>query len=325
MQHEIILPIALLKAASLCAAKNDDWRPMLENIAIDNGHIVATNGHIMFFSQLDDVDPEIKIQIPKPHVESFLEKIESFSTYRNCKLVFDTDLNLGHLEIPNAYCAYEGFKNYFKYAYMNWKKAIPEFHECSFINNDMPVFNPQYLQTMVEITHALGEIAYHKVTPLGQTDAAIINFFRTDYAEAKALIMPLITGSDKVLYCVEIVGEPDSEPEQLPAESGDIAFAAVARMRKDINYSLGNKDNFFQAGHWIRPALWLGSPQEHQDKMFYTQEWFKKPLKKFNNADSAKAYMIATADCVQCIDGDRFIDAQSLDEIDAFFMELGHE
>ncbi|WP_151981067.1 hypothetical protein [Acinetobacter guerrae] len=321
MKHEIILPIPLLKAASLCAAENEDWRPMLENIAIDNGHIVATNGHIMFFSPLDDVYPEIKIQIPKPHVDSFLNKIESFSSYRNCKLMFDTDLDRGHLEIPNGYCAFESFKQHFKYAYIDWKKVVPEYHECSFINNDMPIFNPQYLQTMVDISQALGEIACHKVTPLGQTEVAIVKFFRTNYPDAQALIMPMIAASDKVLYCVEIVNEPDSEPEQLPAESADIAFAAAERMRKEISYSIGGNDGFFQPGNWVRPALWLGSPQDHKNKMFYTQEWFKKPLRKFNNADAAKAYMIETADCVQCIDDDRFIDAQSIDEIDLFFGE----
>lgn len=324
MKHEIILPIALLKAASLCAAEEDFIRPMLENVAINDGHIVATNGHIMFYSPLDGIEPNLKIQIPNIHVKSFLEKIENFSSYINCKLVFDTELNEGFLELPNGYCAYEGFRNILKIPYINWKSVIPEFKETTISNLAMPVFNPQYIQKMIDIAQILGNIAYHKLTPLGEKSSATVSFYRTDYDQAKALIMPMLTNSDQILYCVEIGYEGDSELKQYPAESADIALEAVKRMRKELNFSMKSNDPFYQNGSWIRPAVWTGSPHEHSEKMFYTKEWFKKPLKKFDNLDDAKAYMIATADCVECYNSNGSLYAHTLDEVDAFFKEPTH-
>ena len=318
MKHEIKLPIALLKAAVLCASDDDFIRPMLENIAIDNGCIVGTNGCILFYSQLENVDPDIEIQIPKIHVQSFLEKIESYTSFKFCKLVFDTESSEGYLEIPNVHCAYEGFKNYFKYEYMDWKKVIPEFKECSFSNLEMPVFNPNYLQLINEISNSLGNICYYKMTPLGIKDCAIVDFYRTEYIDVHAYIMPMIPGSDEILYCVEMGSEADGDYEQVPAESADIAFAAVNRMQNELNYSLG-VDGYFQNGSWIRPALWMGSPHEHSEKMFYTKEWFKKPLKKYSTAEQAKAYISATNDCVKCYDENRSITAYTLEDVDKFF------
>ncbi|MDI3237541.1 hypothetical protein QK338_05345 [Acinetobacter ursingii] len=319
MKHEIILPIALLKAAHLCASDDDFFHPQLENIVIDSGHIVGTDRSIMFYSPLDKVSHDVTIRIPKPHVSSFLAKIENFDTYRNCKLVFDTEINEGYLELPNAYCCYEAFKSsIFQNSYVDWKKAIPTYEECTFKNTDLPFFSPDYLKNLAEISKILGNICFHKIIPFGISKGAIVDFYRTDYFDSKIVVMPMEVNSDKVLYCVEIGSEGDGEFEKVPAESADIAYKAVNRIRNELAYSIG-KDSFCQVGEWIKPAIWTGSSQEHEEKMFYKQEWFKKPLKKYDTAEQAKAYILATNDCVECYDENRSITAYTLDDVYAFF------
>ena len=61
--QKVLIPIALLKAASLAILRDDFLRPNLEVLAIEKGHIIATNGHILFCSKLD-IDPEFKAYIP---------------------------------------------------------------------------------------------------------------------------------------------------------------------------------------------------------------------------------------------------------------------
>ncbi|WP_111857806.1 hypothetical protein [Acinetobacter sp. CFCC 10889] len=73
-----LIPIALLKAASLAISRDNFLRPNLEVLAIEKGHIIAANGHILFCSKLD-IDPEFKVYIPLPHIESFLKKLKNLT------------------------------------------------------------------------------------------------------------------------------------------------------------------------------------------------------------------------------------------------------
>lgn len=81
----ISIPVALLYAASRVVILSDDCEIITlfrnsryNKVVIEKGHIVATNGHVLFCAKLENVPEDFQIQIPMKNVESFLKKIENF-------------------------------------------------------------------------------------------------------------------------------------------------------------------------------------------------------------------------------------------------------
>lgn len=311
-EYKITLPIALLQAACIAAADDDMWRPQLENVVIDNGHIVATNSHIMFWAKLDNVSADIKIYIPRIHVECFIKKTEKFKGF-TCDIVYNTDAKQGYLEIPNCLNCYEGFKVFFD-SYINWQKVIPQ--NAAESHDGYPQFQTKYHAALDDIANTLGSICSPKIIPHGSRSPATIDFLYSEFDNVHACLMPLDLTYSTVKYCVEILHEPDNaEPEQLAAASAEIALRAVKRLRK-------NQCNLFgvSRAEWIRPALWQGTDEDHQNKMFYTEDWFNQPVRQYDNAEKAIEYLNSMpGEVVRCFVGNVEIHARTTVEIEKFF------
>ena len=57
MDNKILVPLALLRAALIASKDEDEWDfRNLDAIAINKGHIVATDGCILFYAKLDNVE-----------------------------------------------------------------------------------------------------------------------------------------------------------------------------------------------------------------------------------------------------------------------------
>lgn len=84
----IVIPIPLLEAALICVAKKD-VRFYLEGVAINKGHLVATDGHRMFAAPLEGVDPDLKVIIPSKAIRSFIKKLSPTQRKAKCHFIQD--------------------------------------------------------------------------------------------------------------------------------------------------------------------------------------------------------------------------------------------
>lgn len=311
MEQKIKLPLALLRAACIAASEDDFLRPNIESVVIDQGHIVATDGCLMFWAKLDQVSANLRIVIPRIHVECFIKKTVNFNDFI-CDLVYDPESKHGYFEIPYCVGCYEAFKPIFT-DYVNWQMVLAA--NTLVESNDYPQFQTAYHARLDDIALELGNICRPKIIPNGLQKAATIEFLHSEFDNVHACLMPLDLTFSKAKYCVEILNESDdAEYVQLPAASAAIALRAVQRLRKDISEGFNIRHS-----NYIRPALWQGSPQEHQEKMFYTEDWFNQPLRKYNTTEKAIEYMAKMDEVVQCYVGDFSITARTVDDVKSFF------
>ena len=81
----------------------------------------------------------------------------------------------------------------------------------------------------------------------------------------------------KKLWCVAIRPEGDSPYKQSPAASKEIAERAVARY-KSMTLAEGNEFMIESFDDFIQVQQWHGTRKEYENKMFYTEGWFKEPM-----------------------------------------------
>ena len=79
------------------------------------------------------------------------------------------------------------------------------------------------------------------------------------------------------LWCVGICPEDDSPHEQSPAVSKEIAERALARYRA-MTKAEGNQFMIESFDEYFQVQEWEGTAEEHQEQMFYTEDWFKEPM-----------------------------------------------
>ena len=321
MKHTILVPLALLRAACL-VAKDEELLNIrnFDAVAINRGHIVATDGRLMFYSKLENVSDDISFIIPKAYAASFIKKTEFSSALKHCQISYDTELQTGLIEIPNHHNAYEGFKVFFD-NYIEWQKVlpIPYVEYKGFVH-----FGGEYISRLEEIGGMLGTICMPQIFPTGIDKAANIEFLFSDFEHAKAVLMPRSADPDSQLYCI-VVGDPDDEDApQIPAASAELAFKAAHRMRKSFICNPRFKSDhseFNDGANWIYPTVWNGSKDAHADQLEITEEWFSKPLKRYDDAELAIKYINAVNDCAECYIGEKSITATTPDEVTKFFAE----
>lgn len=317
MEHKIKLPLPLLRAACLAAADDNFLQPQIESVVIDKGYMVAIDGAIMFWAKLDNVNPDLHIVIPRINVECFIKKTEGFKNFI-CDLIYNPETSQGYFEIPHCVACHESFKTFFDKGYTNWQKIIPV------IAKDVvgfPHFQTKYHAMLSDIAIELGSICRPKITPNGERGIASIEFLLSEFDDVHACIAPLDMSFSQAKYCVEINDEPDTEPEQMPAASAEIALRAAQRLRKDYQDGLG-----ISVAKYIQPAVWQGSNEDHQEKMLYTEDWFNQPLRQYNNAAKAINYLNKRpGEVVRCFVGDILgnteIHARTTQEVEKFFAE----
>ncbi|MDH0032523.1 MULTISPECIES: hypothetical protein [unclassified Acinetobacter] len=324
MNHTILVPLGLFRAACIAAKDDGDWNDTrnIDAVAIVRSHILGTDGRILFYSKLKNVADDVFFIIPKAYAESFIKKTECNSGLKHCQITYDTESQTGLIEIPHHHNAYEAFKVFLKVSYPDWEKVIPKQTDfAGFVR-----FGAEYLAKVEDICSKLGTICSPVIKPTGIDKAASIEFLYSDFEHAKAVLMPRSTDPDSLLFCVVVGdGDPDDEDaEQIPAASAELAFRASQRLRKDFIFNprfKNDHDEFNDGANWIYPTVWNGSKRDHADQMEITEEWFSKPLKRYDNPELAIEYINAVNDCVECYNGDTSITANTPDEVTKFFTE----
>jgi len=322
MENKILVPLALFRAALITSKDEDEWDfRNLDAIAINNGYIVATDGSILFYAKLENVENDISFIIPKAYAQSFVSKTVHCSGLINCQISYDKDKQTGLIEIPNYHNAYEGFKVFLSDSFIDWQKVLPE---ADTEYQGFVRFGGDYIKKLEEISGILGSICRHNLKPTGIDKAAIINFSFSDFENVNAVLMPRCNNPDSELFCVAISDSHEDEVSLLPAATADLAFKAAQRLRKDFIFNPRFSDDyspFSDGASWIYPTVWNSSKDAHADQLEITEEWFSKPLKRYDDAELAIKYIQAVNDCVECYLGDKSIIATTVEQVTKFFNE----
>ncbi|WP_111857805.1 hypothetical protein [Acinetobacter sp. CFCC 10889] len=232
---------------------------------------------------------------------------------------FDVTEQKGLLEIKNHYGAYEAFiQNWNNFT--DWQKVVvskPEKIELS----AYPYFDTKYLNMVNEMAKILG-VSRGSIYPTGTETAAFIDFKYSEYSDAFVLLMPLLDQPEKK-WAVQCGHDDEDEIVLLPAESEEIAYKAVRRIKNDLNFSsYGPNEPRFKSRHDnVFVVCWNGSTEEHKKEMFYNQAWFDQPLLQFDDCAKAIRYITELDEVVRCyIPKTEFeIVTRSVDEVKAFF------
>ncbi|MGD9698465.1 hypothetical protein [Acinetobacter sp.] len=209
---EIEIPMQVLDAATFCAAKND-VRFYLNGVAIDKGHVVATDGcrafgfylngvaidkgHVVatdgcraFACELENVGKDLpQIIIPTESVKFFLKKIPVKNRKGHCRLIFNAKTREGELRF-DALIAKESFVGH-DGRYPDWQRIFPRGVESEY-KGYYPTFNWSYMADFQKMHKALGGNGLQVLLyPTGANSAAKVVFDSTPYPKAKGVIMPL--------------------------------------------------------------------------------------------------------------------------------------
>ena len=151
---EIEVPVQLLDAATICAAKKD-VRFYLNGVAFSHQHIVSTDGHRAITCPIDNLDEHIEFIIPTEAIKSFVKKIPAKNRNTNCLISFDQKTNQGKIS-NNALQAHEIFIG-IDGKYPDWRRifprSLPPSHEYK---GSIPQFNWQYLVDFQKVHKILG-------------------------------------------------------------------------------------------------------------------------------------------------------------------------
>lgn len=321
MKYSIQLPIALLNAAYIASHKTD-WFRGINSVLIDQGHIVGTDSAVLFYAKVD-VPKDLKIHLPRVHVQSFLKKVKNFTSMHSFLLQCDDDDYIKMI-IPNCHGCIEVFQRPIVQKYPNWQGVVQAAENAEHSDRSIhPNFASKKIKKLEKIANGLGGICQPIIhsNSDGQS-AAQVSFKFSEYENVNALIMPLDNTFSKGKYCVEMISEPDSPPNQIPAASAEIAFRAVQRTRKEFDFGIGSPgDGLGSYALFIKVAPWLGSDAEHTEKMHYTEDWFNKPLRKLDSIAKAIQYINALDDVVEFNVGEKSITTKDPEEIKQFYKE----
>ncbi|WP_191112828.1 hypothetical protein [Acinetobacter lwoffii] len=112
---------------------------------------------------------------------------------------------------------------------------------------------------------------------------------------------------DNKLWCVGICPEDDSPHGQSPAASKEIAERALARYRA-MTKAEGNQFMIES----------FGTDEEHQEQMFYTEDWFKEPMYQCKNMQQAEQ-VFKYGEIVHCYKDGAELITSDFDEAKRFY------
>lgn len=159
------VPAAPLKAAVICSGYQD-IRKYLVGVAIDRGHIVATDGNRLFYCSVVGLDEELpSIILPRKSVEDFFKKAK-------LKVPLDHTVLIEH-DCKTCTMTIEGTDisetcMLIDMRYPEWKRVIPKTESWNH-RQDMPVFNWDYLadfQKMAKIMSPKKSFPAVKLSPV---------------------------------------------------------------------------------------------------------------------------------------------------------------
>lgn len=121
----------------------------------------------------------------------------------------------------------------------------------------------------------------------------------------------------KKLWCVAIRPEGDTPYKQSPAESKEIAERAVARY-KSMTLAEGNEFMIESFDDFIQVQQWHGTRKEYENKMFYTEGWFKEPMYQCKNMQQAEQ-VFKYGEIVHCYKDSAELITSDFDEAKRFY------
>jgi len=153
---EIELPIQLLEAATICAAKKDA-RKYLIGVAFSHGHITSCDGHRAFACPIKGLDENLEFIIPLDMIKHFLKQVPSKHRTENCKVIYDPCAKKGEIIATDRtvtarilFVAIDG-------KYPDWRRIFPKNLPPSInYEGSIPQFNWQYLVDFQKIHKILG-------------------------------------------------------------------------------------------------------------------------------------------------------------------------
>lgn len=182
------VPLVLLKSALVCAAKND-IRFYLNGVALDQGHIVATDGHRMFYAPFESIKDLPQIIIPREAIEFIAKKASGIGKKDpekvNVKIHIDgCKGTLNVLDCTESFTLIDG-------KFPEWKRIIPKPAMQKYESQTL-MFNWQYMADFQKIAKLLGcKYSGVELSPSSiNTQAAIIDFFHP-YFPCNGVLMPM--------------------------------------------------------------------------------------------------------------------------------------
>ena len=122
---------------------------------------------------------------------------------------------------------------------------------------------------------------------------------------------------DNKLWCVGICPEDDSPHEQSPAASKEIAERALARYRA-MTKAEGNEFMIESFDDYFQVQEWEGTAEEHQEQMFYTEDWFKESMYQCKNMQQAEQ-VFKYGEIVHCYKDGAELITSDFDEAKRFY------
>lgn len=185
------IPLATLKAAVICSAKKD-VRHYLQGVAIDHGHVVSTDGHRMFYAEVEGLDAKLQqVIIPRDAIEFLAKKATGIKDLKKLVKVtldgLDGTLEVSGTDINERFRAFDN-------KFPAWQRVIPKAKGDEY-KGEYPTFDWKYLVDFQKIAKTLGDkslVPQVKVTPtVGPSSAAHIDFLSTEIKNVRAVLMPL--------------------------------------------------------------------------------------------------------------------------------------
>ncbi len=182
------LPLVLLKAALICASKND-IRFYLNGVAIDQGHIVATDGHRMFYAPLESIKEMPQVIIPRDAIEFLVKKAAGVGKKNPEEVIVKVEIDgtQGKLIVREYQENFRPIDGKFP----EWKRLIPKSAMQKYEGQTL-MFNWQYMADFQKIAKLLGcknqgvELSPSSIS----TQPAIIDFYHPLFP-CNGVIMPM--------------------------------------------------------------------------------------------------------------------------------------
>lgn len=186
------VPLPLLEAAALCAAKKPDDTAQIDSVALSKGHIVALDGTKMFYCPIANLPKEVNIVTPLDVVKSVIQQAKNNDyglDYNSLEAEFSFEDDQVLILISRTE-VYELFPPIGQYP--QWYAAIPEKDGLNYAGS-IPAFDWSQLVEFQKINKILGAKVHKQVhlKPTGENEPAHVYLYGNQYRNARGILMPL--------------------------------------------------------------------------------------------------------------------------------------
>ena len=176
------LPAAPLKAATICSGESI-LRKYLNSVAIDRGHIVATDGNRMFYAAIKGLDETLpSVVIPVYAVEAFFRKAK----IKNL-LDFNIKIEITPGEQTTGILSIDDIQEHFHVIpdrYPDWKRVIPQ--EEEFRADESVAYDWSMIADFQKMAKLLGPKKTFPVVTLTQVRANPSSIAHIDFLNAES-------------------------------------------------------------------------------------------------------------------------------------------